>query len=247
MSQPRIRLEPCTPLGEGLYRLDEAQAHHLTRVLRCYEGALVEGLEARGRVLLRLRVREGRVEAEEVQRVPQPVDLLRVVLLVGLLKADQMDPLLRSAAELGVAEIRLLACDRSVPRLEGSREEAKKGRWERILHEATRQAGSLEPPRLLAPVPVDRTPEEGLPSRRFGAFLAPDTEPLGRFLPLGEAAVAVIEATGNGSEPPLCRLAWVGANPGAKGARRSGLSWERAVPAMTPGGGPAGPICILYA
>ena len=191
MSQPRIRLEPCTPLGEGLYRLDEAQAHHLTRVLRCYEGALVEGLEARGRVLLRLRVREGRVEAEEVQRVPQPVDLLRVVLLVGLLKADQMDPLLRSAAELGVAEIRLLACDRSVPRLEGSREEAKKGRWERIHHEATRQAGSLEPPRLLAPVPVDRTPEEGLPSRRFGAFLAPDTEPLGRFLPLGEAAVAV--------------------------------------------------------
>ncbi|WP_352426282.1 RsmE family RNA methyltransferase [Aminomonas paucivorans] len=191
MSQPRIRLEACTLLGEGRYLLDEAQAHHLTRVLRRYEGALVEGLSGEGRVLLRLRLGAGRVEAEEVERVPESPDLLRVVLVVALLKADQFEPLLRMAAEFGVAEIRLLACERSVPRLESCREEGKLSRWRRILDESTRQSGSLRPPTLHPPVLVRELEEATLPPSRFGAFLAPGTVPLGRCLPVEAAAVAV--------------------------------------------------------
>ncbi|EHM10297.1 RNA methyltransferase, RsmE family [Thermanaerovibrio velox DSM 12556] len=185
----RLRLESCTKTGEGRYLLDQAQARHLTKVLRCYTGALVEGLCQEGSVLLRIQVTPYGVEALEVSSSPGVDYLRRVDLLVGFLKADQWDQVLRVACELGVARIWPVLCERSVPRPDDWGR--KKERYERILFESTRQCGALRAPELMDLKPLDVLDLSELPEVRLGAFLSPDSVPLVSALPEGDLAIAV--------------------------------------------------------
>jgi 16S rRNA (uracil1498-N3)-methyltransferase len=121
VSLPRIRLERCEPSGGGLWRLDPGQERHLLKVLRCYEGAMLEGLlpeNGGGRLLMRLE----KMGSERFVRVVETMEPgrngARVTLLIGLLKADQFDSVLRASSELGVSEIWPILCARSVPRLD---------------------------------------------------------------------------------------------------------------------------------
>ncbi|ACZ18861.1 protein of unknown function DUF558 [Thermanaerovibrio acidaminovorans DSM 6589] len=186
----RIRLEPCERLFPGRYRLDPQQARHLVKVLRCYTGALVEGLEEGRRVILRLSVSNGVVEAKEV--VDQE-DLggyaSRVVLLVGLLKADQWDQVLRFSCELGVDQIVPVICERSVPRPDDWHRKVQ--RYRRILLESTRQCGALRPPTIGDLVSLRELDPSGLPELRLGAFLADGAVPIGEVVPCGDVALAV--------------------------------------------------------
>ena len=73
-------------------------------------------------------------------------------MLLGLLKNDQLDDALRFCAETGVYAVRLLICERSVPRYEGAKLADKMARWRKILDEATKQASAATPPLLREPV-----------------------------------------------------------------------------------------------
>lgn len=178
MSLPRLRLEKCTFLGDGTWHLDPQQVHYLLHVRRCYTGSLVEGLSEGEKLLLRLVCRGENVFAEEVEKRPFDEVPVRVILLVGLLKADQFDLLLRQATEIGVAAIQPLFCRRSVPKLEGKSLEQKLRRWERILEEATLQAGVTHPPTLFPPIDVFSLNESTLPQKRYLALLDPQASPL---------------------------------------------------------------------
>lgn len=178
MSLPRLRLEKCTFLGDGTWLLDPQQVHYLLHVRRCYTGSLVEGLSEGEKLLLRLVCRGENVFAEETGKCPLDEVPVRVVLLVGLLKADQFDLLLRQATEIGVAAIQPLFCRRSVPKLEGKSLEQKLQRWNRILEEATLQAGATRPPTLFPPVDVFSLNDATLPQKRYLALLDSQASPL---------------------------------------------------------------------
>lgn len=190
MSLPRLRLEKCI-YKDGRWHIDEEQAHHLTRVRRCCTGSLAEGLLSGDKVQLRLLCEGELVFAEELSRAAEAAPSIELHLLLGLLKSDQFDQALRFAAETGVHTIHLLACERSVPRYSGIKLKEKMSRWEKIIDEATIQAGSASPPLLLKPVSLKELDPDLLPDCRFAAMLSAAANVLSKTEITSPAAVAI--------------------------------------------------------
>ena len=190
MSLPKIRLERCERTGLESWQLDEEQARHLTKALRLYEGATVEGLldesgpDAAGkRFLLRLE-KEG--EGYLVRAVDSEAaipDELSLTLLIGLLKADQFEAVLRASAELGLASILPVVCERSVPRIGAAEIGKKMVRWGRIIDEGTKVSGAIVPPRLSSPVDFTRLEWDRLPQKRYAAMLSQKAVPISACFP----------------------------------------------------------------
>ena len=191
VSLPRLRLEACISLSEKEWLVDPDQQHHLTRVLRCKEGDRVEGLLSGEKIVLSLCFHPNGLVVRECHRFELKRDNLEIHLLLGLLKADQFDIALRACAELGVAVIHLLACTRSVPQVEESRMQGKMQRWGKILHEATKQCGSVTPPMIYPPVPLRDFDFASLPAARFAALLAAKSIPIGNVIFENRLAFAV--------------------------------------------------------
>jgi 16S rRNA (uracil1498-N3)-methyltransferase len=117
---------------------------------------------------------------------------LSIVLLVGLLKQDQFETVLRVCAELGVEEIVPLACERSVPRFTPGEMPKKMSRWNKILAEATKVSGSVRPPALRAPETFAGIDWPSLPETRYAAILSDDAAPISSTgSPHGALALAV--------------------------------------------------------
>ncbi len=190
MSLPRLRLEKCI-YKDGRWHIDEEQAHHLTRVRRCCTGSLAEGLLSGDKVQLRLLCEGELVFAEELSRAAEAAPSIELHLLLALLKSDQFDQALRFAAETVVHTIHLLACERSVPRYSGIKLKEKMSRWEKIIDEATIQAGSASPPLLLKPVSLKELDPDLLPDCRFAAMLSAAANVLSKTEITSPAAVAI--------------------------------------------------------
>lgn len=187
MSLPKIRLERCDRRSDNTWKLDSSQERHLVKALRTYEGAVVEGLLAEGegkRLLLRLQRHEDGYLLKEFEGAgdahEERGEALLVSLLIGLLKADQFEPLLRACAELGVRTIHPLICERSVPRIETQDLEKKMSRWRRILDEGSKVSGGIFPPVLSEPVPFSAFDWSVLPGERYAAMLTSGTFPISR-------------------------------------------------------------------
>jgi 16S rRNA (uracil1498-N3)-methyltransferase len=194
VSLPKIRLERCEREREGLWRLDASQSRHLTRSLRAYEGAAVEGLLEDGgrRLSMRLERIGGEYFLREMSAESEPRDGLEITLVIGLLKAEQFDAVLRASSELGVKSVVPVICGRSVPRVEESGGLKKISRWERILDEGTAVSGSPFPPRIEPPRPFGEIAWDALPDARYAAMISPGARPLGGVsLRSGELAFAV--------------------------------------------------------
>lgn len=203
MSLPRIRLELCAPLGEGLWLIDRAQEHHLTKVLRAYEGAMIEGLlpnEAGGeRLLLRLEWTSEGFALREVERSLERPEAIRVHLLIGLLKADQFDAVLRAAAELGLFAVWPVVCARSVARVLNSEAPKKVARWQKILTEGTKVSGSIYPPKVQRPVPFKNLDWSSMPPSRYAALLTTETVLLSDISEVPEELVFAVGPEGDWS------------------------------------------------
>lgn len=203
MSLPRIRLELCEALDDGLWLLDREQEHHLVKVLRAYEGAMVEGLLPDGtsgeRFLLRLeRTAKGMV-LREVQRSWEEPEAARIHLLIGLLKSDQFDAVLRMAAELGLFAVWPVICSRSVPRLADGEASKKVQRWRKILDEGTKISGSIHPPKIQFPVHFMDIDWPSLPKTRYAALLTPQTNPLSNISDIPEELIFAVGPEGDWS------------------------------------------------
>lgn len=171
MSLPRLRLEKCRKEGR-LWLIDEEQAHHLSHVRRCATGDFAEGLLDGTKIKLRLRFSADETSAEEVSRCEEASPAADIELLLALLKSEQFDEALRFAAETGVSKIRLLACERSVPKYEGVRLAEKMSRWRRVLDESTKQAGAARAPQLCEPVKPAELNVASLPQTRLAAMFS---------------------------------------------------------------------------
>jgi 16S rRNA (uracil1498-N3)-methyltransferase len=191
VSLPRLRLEHCTDLGGGLWRIDESQARHLRKVLRISPGEEVEGLQAGRKWRLKLEISGEGVFARTLYPIPEKGCPPHLVLLASLLKGPDFELLLRGVTEIGVSKIIPIAASRSVPRYNGTESAGKLLRWKRILEESTRQCGAPRIPDISAPLPLEKALETGLPSLRVAGFLEEKAIPIGSVPPQAEAAVAI--------------------------------------------------------
>jgi 16S rRNA (uracil1498-N3)-methyltransferase len=192
-----VRLENCVK-EDGLWVIDAEQARHLVSVRRCYSGSLVEGLIDGEKAELRLICEGNTVRAEELSRIKEPEPHPRITLLLAVLKSDQFDTALRTCAEVGVSDIRLLDCERSVPKFGGARLGGKMERWRRILFEATKQAGSSRAPEIEAPVSLSDLDFGSLPETRYAAMLSDRAVPL-KGLPQSDSLAVAIGPEGDWS------------------------------------------------
>lgn len=223
MSLPKIRLELCAPLGEGVWLLDRAQERHLIKVLRVYEGAEVEGLLPDGaggeRLLLRLdRTAEG-FALREVERLRERPETVRVHLLIGLLKSGQFDTVLRAAGELGLFAVWPVVCARSVPRIPDSEALKKTARWQKILDEGTKISGSVYPPKARPPVLFEDLDWSSLPASRYAALLTAETTLLSDIPESSEELVFAVGPEGDWSPEEERALLENGFTPVGLGSR----------------------------
>lgn len=117
--------------------------HHLRRVLRLQDGAVVT-------------VTDGRGEVADAELVPGGLQVgtwrpasggaPRVVLWASIGKGAKFDLVVEKATELGVASIRPLVCAR------GERSTAKRSRWEAIARSALEQSRGGWLPEIGAPL-----------------------------------------------------------------------------------------------
>jgi len=161
--KPRVYLD--APLERpGEISLEDAAAHHLTRVLRVREGDALTVFNGRGgewdaQFIGRRRVRLVAFDAVERESP------LHLTLVQGVSSGDRMDYTVQKAVELGVALIQPLLTKKGVVRLQGSRASARVDHWKRIAIAACEQCGRNYVPQVLPLIDFDQYRPEGSGSR----------------------------------------------------------------------------------
>ena len=128
-------------------------AEHLGRVLRAEPGQLYELSDGERVWLARidkvaLSKRSGsQIEFSLMEEIEEREAALRIQLLISLVKFDRFEWCLEKATELGVAEIVVLAADRTDKPLIAAVAK-RRARWEKILLESAQQSRRLRPPIL---------------------------------------------------------------------------------------------------
>lgn len=129
--------------------LADREAHHALHVLRLKAGVCVDLFDGRG---LRAEGRISRVGRREVEvtidrldgPVPRPAPAIHVA--VSPPKGKRLDWLLEKLAELGVASVRPLVCERSDVVIRADRQTHR--RWQAICIAAVRQSGQCHLPAI---------------------------------------------------------------------------------------------------
>jgi 16S rRNA (uracil1498-N3)-methyltransferase len=138
----------------GPVRVEGARAHKLAHVLRARAGDALEVFDGAGAAFdaTITAVTEGHVQLElgPARRAPGS---RAVAIVQALPKGDRLEWMLEKATELGAAAFWPVVSERTVVRLSG-REEAKRGRWQRVVEEAARQCGRAEVPVVHPPGPL---------------------------------------------------------------------------------------------
>ncbi|MBI4517413.1 MAG: 16S rRNA (uracil(1498)-N(3))-methyltransferase [Deltaproteobacteria bacterium] len=126
------------------------EERHHARVCRLRPGARVELFDDCGReydALVNTATAE-LIELTVTERVPAPRESgLALTLAVALLKADKLDLVIEKATELGVAEVVVFRCERTL----GGSGSSRRERWQRIALSAAKQCGRSAVPRIYGP------------------------------------------------------------------------------------------------
>jgi 16S rRNA (uracil1498-N3)-methyltransferase len=135
---------------------DQAESHHLARVLRLKAGDTVVAVDGSGRDYT---VRLERVSAQATGTIvsvtardtesPFPITLVQ-----GLPKGDKLETIIRAVTELGVTRVAPAVTARTVVRLDAARGVARLARWERVAREAAKQCGRARLPVIDAARPL---------------------------------------------------------------------------------------------
>ena len=169
---PRFLVSPELLSGSRAV-LTGMEFHHL-RVRRLHTGSEVILTDGRGHqragVLVVLE-RQQAVVALRPEEPPQRESRLRLVLAQAALKADKMDLIVEKATELGVSEILLFNCERSI----GHPSPQRHARWQRIARGAMKQSQRSTAPSLVGPISFEQLLSRPEPLRLLfweGEFVA---------------------------------------------------------------------------
>jgi 16S rRNA (uracil1498-N3)-methyltransferase len=150
MTLPRFLVEPHLLVGARAV-ISGAELRHL-RVRRLRPGSALILSDAHGHQRRGFVVRVDRHRAVidlTDEELPGRESPLRLVLAQAVLKADRMNAIVEKATELGVSEIVLFTCERSLGRPSSER----LLRWNRIARSATKQSQRSNVPVLKGPIP----------------------------------------------------------------------------------------------
>jgi 16S rRNA (uracil1498-N3)-methyltransferase len=140
------------PPSDGIYRLKDGEAKHLSRVCRLGVGDEVEIFDGRGCAARTTVIASGNnwVDLTAVgESIPERAPAIPLVLASAVPKADRFDWLVEKATELGVVRLIPLITERTVA-LPGA---SKISRLERTIIEASKQCGRTRLMRIDPPTP----------------------------------------------------------------------------------------------
>ncbi len=143
------------PLEQGsIVMLNENAAAHAIRVLRLRLGDTLvvfdgSGIEYSARIQSVSRQRVS--VAVGAGRDPGTESPIAVTLLQGICRSQRMDLLIQKSAELGVASVRPISCERSVVRVRDERALKKTEHWQQIAISACEQSGRVRVPAVARP------------------------------------------------------------------------------------------------
>ncbi len=225
MTLPRVLLRGRRAEPGGAFIPDEAEIHHLRDVLRLRAGDPVALVLESGTALL-ARVRPGSGFELDVEGVATDARAVRqgvpIVLVMGLLKADRTELAIQKATEAGVAEVRVAACRRSVPKVSAGDAGKRLQRLQRVACEAAVQCGRAGPPAVTLHGDLQAALECLPPAACYRMDEAPDAPSLASQLAAGGAGAGVVVAVGpEGSfaEDEVLALARAGFAPAGLGPR----------------------------
>lgn len=154
MSEARRLFATELPLAGGPVVLSEDVSRH-ARVLRLAPGEDVLLFDGQGRqAQARVATLGKRITCEAEPPTELPDDGRGVTLLLALPRAGKLDDILRAVTELGVREVHLAECERSVGSIQERKLDAKLARYESVVREAARQCERERIPRVHAPRPL---------------------------------------------------------------------------------------------
>ncbi len=150
---PALRSSAAHVFVESLadLTLHPDDAHHLFRVLRLREGESVTVSDGRG------SWQATEVVGQAVRPVGEPTCELaapQLTIASAIPKGDRAEWMVQKLTEVGVTEIVLLHCERSVVRWEGDRAERQLSRARRVAKEAAMQSRRVWLPTVSGPAPV---------------------------------------------------------------------------------------------
>jgi 16S rRNA (uracil1498-N3)-methyltransferase len=135
----------------GQLAIDGDEFHHIVHVMRYRPGDEVEIINGRGRLIhgriAAVKNHSLQVTVQRSEEFPQPG--LRVVIALSLTKGNAMNWLIEKLSELGVDEIRPLACERTDVAYGAS----QLRRWEKIAAQSLKVNRRYWRTRIFAPVP----------------------------------------------------------------------------------------------
>lgn len=149
---------PGIDLREEVIDLPPPTVRHVAGVLRLGRGDELLLLDGRGVEALATidAVSPGRVAVRITSRSTISMSTSPPLHLVqSLPKGSKLDEIIRRATELGVATIRPVLSERTVPRPSSAQLSSRVKRWQKISTEAARQCRRAHLPQLLEVLPLD--------------------------------------------------------------------------------------------
>ena len=132
----------------GHARIQGADAHHLTRVLRVEPGQKFEISDNQNLYLAEVEAaRKDLVDFAIIQRLEAPVPQVRITLLASLIRFERFELIIEKATELGVAAIVPVLAERSEKGLDRA-VASRLPRWIRIAREASEQSRRARLPEI---------------------------------------------------------------------------------------------------
>jgi 16S rRNA (uracil1498-N3)-methyltransferase len=153
---PYVLVDDLGGVGAGAtVSLLPDRVHHLRRVLRRDDGAAVELTDGRGRVADGVLAGEGLRLTTAPRTVPAPVPA--IVVHHAVPKGRALDEIVRTLAELGVAEVVPVLTDHTESRPTGDRARSVGDRLRSVAESALQQAQSAHLCQVADPQPLDVT------------------------------------------------------------------------------------------
>jgi 16S rRNA (uracil1498-N3)-methyltransferase len=165
--KPRVYLDTALA-ADGVVSLEDAAAHHMSRVLRLREGDAITLFNGHGGEWDAEFLGKRRVRLRGFSDVERESPL-SITLVQGVSSGERMDYTIQKAVELGVDVIQPLLTKRGIVKLEGKRADTRVEHWRRIVVSACEQCGRNRVPPVLA-------------LKEFGEYVRDVTNPAPRLL-----------------------------------------------------------------
>lgn len=136
-------------LKEGYFELSENDLYHIKTVMRMHAGDKIEVVYQNEVYLSCIESVNDVYKIRQLEKMEQGRQKIpEIILAIPLLKEAKMDFVIQKATELGVSKIIPVKMERSVVKLDKTKEKKKLERWRKIVKEASEQSKRVTIPEI---------------------------------------------------------------------------------------------------